>query len=119
MKKPWMQPRYYPFLLYLFAIVILVGCIGGFGWTRTWSAVFVDPMFPPPFADMRVIQGAVTSTDQGLNPQISNPNDPWHRRLNYPLIWVKIGQVLHLPDEARFILVCCSLIMCFAAICAY
>ena len=68
---------------------------------------------------MRVVQAAVTSTDQGLNPQISNPNDPWHRSLNYPLIWVKIGQALNLPDESRFIQFCGLVIMSFVAICAY
>ena len=63
-----------PFFLYLGAMVTLVGCISYFGWTRTWSALFV-PRLLSPFADMRVIQGAVISAKQGLNPHISNPND--------------------------------------------
>ena len=117
MKKSAAQRRL-PVLLYLLAIVTLVGCIACFGWTRTWSAV-VGVTLSPPFADMRVVQAAVTSTDQGLNPQISNPNDPWHRSLNYPLIWVKIGQALNLPDELRFIQFCGLVIMSFVAICAY
>src|SRR5262249_26337467 len=98
--QPWL-----PFLLYLASMATLVAWIAYFGWTRTWSAVFV-PTMSPPFADMRGIQGAVKSTDQGLNPLISNPNDPWHRSLNYPLIWVKIGQVVNLPDKSRFIEFC-------------
>src|SRR6516165_9800306 len=106
------------FLFYLLANVTLVGCIAYFGWTRTWSAVFV-PTMSPPFADMRGIQGAVKSTEEGLNPLISNPNDPWHRSLNYPLIWVKIGEVVNLPDKSRFIEFCGLVILCFVAICAY
>ena len=106
------------FLLYLGAIVTLVGCISYFGWTRTWSAVLV-PTLSPPFADMRVIQGAVISAKQGLNPQISNPNDPWGRRLNYPLIWVKIGQAVNLPNESRFIQFCSLVILCFVGFSAY
>jgi hypothetical protein len=97
---------------------MLVGCISYFGWTRTWSAVFV-PTMSPPFADMRVIQGAVISAKQGLNPHISNPNDPWKRLINYPLIWVKIGQAVNLPDESRFIQFCSLVILCFVGICAY
>ena len=106
------------FLLYLLAIVMLFGCIASFGWTRTW-AVLIPTYLSPSFTDMRVIQGAVTSANQGLNPQISNPNDPWNRPLNYPLIWVKIGQGLNLPDKSRFIQFCSLEIMCFLLICAY
>jgi hypothetical protein len=35
-----------------------------FGWVRTWSSVYVPSMYPP-FADMRVIQGAVRSVERG------------------------------------------------------
>ena len=107
-----------PFLLYLGAIITLVVCISYFGWTRTWSAVFV-PTYSPPFGDMRIIQGAVISAKQGLNPQISNPNDPWRNLLNYPLIWVKIGQAVNLPNESRFIQFCSLMILCFVGICTY
>ena len=53
-----------PFLLYLGAIVTLVGCISYFGRTRTWSAVFLPTKFPP-FSDMEVIQGATISAHAG------------------------------------------------------
>jgi len=106
------------FLFYLLANVTLVGCIAYFGWTRTWSAVFV-PTLSPPFADMRFIQGAVISSDEGLNPQISNPHDPLHHSLNYPLVWVKIGQALNLPDELRFNQLCSLVVMGFVSICGY
>ena len=107
-----------PFLLYLGAIVTLVGCISYFGWTRTWSAVFVPPLSAP-FRDMRVIQGATISATQGLNPQISNPNDIRSARLNYPLIWVKLGQAVNLPDKSRFIQFCSLVILCFVGLCVY
>jgi len=107
-----------PCLIYLMAIATLVGCIACFGWTRTWLAIFVPPTSPP-FADMRGIQGTVLSTEQGLNPLISNPNDPWHRALNYPLIWVKISKALNLPNQSRFIQFCFLVILCFVATCAY
>ena len=120
MKKRASQ-RWLPLLLYLLAVATLFGFIAGFGWTRTWSAIFAGtmPRLFPPFADMRGIQGAATSADQGLNPLISNPNDPWHRPLNYPPIWVKIGQAANLPDETRFIQFCSLMIFSFVAICAY
>src|SRR6516165_9762457 len=107
-----------PCLIYLMAIATLVGCIACFGWTRTWLAIFVPPTSPP-FADMRGIQGTVLSTEQGFNPLISNPNDPWHRALNYPLIWVKISKALNLPNQSRFIQFCFLVILCFVATCAY
>jgi hypothetical protein len=68
---------------------------------------------------MRVIQGAVISATQGLNPHVSNPNDPWARVLIHPLIWVKIGEALNLPDESRFIQFCILVNSCFVGISAY
>jgi hypothetical protein len=111
-------PRRGLFLLYLGAMVALVGCIFYFGWTRTWSALFIlKPAHP--FLDMRSIQGAVTSAQQGFNPHVFNPNDPGGRVLTYPLIWVKIGKVLNLPDELRFLQFCTLMILCFVGINAY
>jgi hypothetical protein len=68
---------------------------------------------------MRLIQGAVISATQGLNPHMFNPNDPWGRALDHPLIWVKIGEALNLPDEPRFIQFCILVILCFVGISAY
>jgi hypothetical protein len=83
-----------PFFLYLTVIVALAGSIAYFGWVRTWSSVFVPTMYPP-FADMRVIQGAVITVEHGLNSRVSNPGDPWGRTFNYPMLWVAIGKVLN------------------------
>ena len=56
-----------PFFLYVAVTVTLAGCVVYFGWVRTWSSVYVPTMYPP-FADMRVIRGAVRSVEQGLRP---------------------------------------------------
>jgi hypothetical protein len=107
-----------PLVLYLCFVAAVVVCVSSFGWTRTWSTMFVPSMYPP-FADMRVFQGAVISAERGLDPQASNPGDPWQRRLNQPRYWVGIAELLDLQDEARFRLVCTILIACFVGICAF
>jgi hypothetical protein len=40
------------------------------------------------FADVRPITGASVALEQGLDPLVSNPGDPWGRALNYPRIWL-------------------------------
>jgi hypothetical protein len=107
-----------PFFLYLAVIVALASSIAYFGWVRTWSSAFVPTMYPP-FADMRVIQGAIISVQQGLNPQINNAGDVWHRQLNYPSVWIKIGETLNLLDESRFMLVCAIVVLSFLGLCAF
>jgi hypothetical protein len=110
-----MQHRKVISLVYLAAIGTLLACIFYFGWSLTW-AVFVPEPLSPSFADLRVIQAAVTSASQGLNPQISNPGTSV---LNYPLIWVKIGEVLHFQNESRFIWICSLEVLCFVGFCVY
>jgi hypothetical protein len=63
------------FFLYVAVTVTLAGCVVYFGWGRTWSSVYVPSMYPP-FADMRVIQGAVRSLEHGYDPRIANVGDP-------------------------------------------
>jgi hypothetical protein len=58
---------------------------------------------------------------QGLNPQLSNPGDPWQRLMNYPLLWLDIARALHWEDERCYLasvgvallsfLGCCALIL--------
>lgn len=110
-----MQHRKVISLVYLAAIGTLLACIFYFGWSLTW-AVFVPEPLSPSFADLRVIQAAVTSASQGLNPQISNPGTSV---LNYPLIWVKIGEILHFQNESRFIWICSLEVLCFVGFCVY
>jgi len=99
-------------------IVSVVVSLGYLGWVRTWSSVYVPTMYPP-FADMRVIQGAVVSVEHGYNPRISNLGDPWRRPLNYPMVWVAIGKALNFTNESRFIMICTTLVLCFAGVCAF
>jgi hypothetical protein len=107
-----------PFFLYLVAIVALAAYLAVFGWVRAWSSVYVPTMYPP-FADMRLIQGAVISVERGLNPRVSNVGDHWRRPFNYPMLWVAIGKALNFTNESRFILICSALLLSFVGICAY
>jgi hypothetical protein len=72
----------------------------------------------PAFADMRHIQRTVISVEQGFDPRVSNPGDPWHRLFNQPMLWVAIGKALNFTEESRFILICATLVLCFAGVCA-
>ena len=111
--------RRLPFFLYLAVIVAMAGCIAYIGWVRTWSSVFV-PAWYPPFADMRSVRSAViTVVEYGLNPRVSNPGDPWGRPFNYPMLWVAIGKALNFANKLRFILICMTLMLCFAGICVF
>src|SRR5262249_24953523 len=86
-----------PFFLYVAVTVTLAGCVVYFGWVRTWSSVYVPTMYPP-FADMRVIQGAVRSVEHGYDPRIANVGDPWRRRFNP-----------HSPDNALSLGAACAI----------
>jgi len=106
-----------PFFLYVAVTVTLAGCVIYFGWVRTWSSVYVPSMYPP-FADMRVIQGAVRSVEHGYDPRIANVGDPWRRRFNYPMLWIAIGKALNFANERWFIAICAALVVCFIGLCA-
>jgi hypothetical protein len=110
--------RRVPFFLYVGAIIALACCVTYFGWVRTWSSVYVPTMYPP-FADMRVIQGAVSSVKLGYDPRKTNVGDPWRRPFNYPMLWVSIGETLNITNEQRFIDVCAALLLCFVGLCAF
>jgi hypothetical protein len=58
---------------------------------KTWTLLQVPAMYPP-FADLRTVQGALTSIARGFDPQITNPGDPWSRPMNYPMVWIKIAK---------------------------
>jgi hypothetical protein len=94
---------------YFLSSIFLIGWVGIivgiviFGWSDTWRSVLL-PSMSPPFADMRTIQGSLESSAQGLNPQIENPGDPWHRRMNYPSIWTEIADILHFEKELNFLI---------------
>jgi hypothetical protein len=72
-----------------------------FGWTPTWRTLTV-PTDLPTFSDMRSVQGSIEAVHQGLNPQVSNPADPWHRPMDYPMVWERLAEALHLEVEANY-----------------
>jgi len=74
-----------------------------FGWIKTWSLLYIPAMHPP-FADMRVIQGALVSLASGLDPQINNPGDPWGRPMNYPIIWVSIANIFRIANNTNYLI---------------
>ena len=71
------------------------------GWLDTWKTLHIPSMVPP-FADMRTVQGSILSDQLGLDPQISNPGDPWARTLDYPKIWLGIAKFFQLNNETNF-----------------
>ncbi len=80
------------------AIVI---CIATLGWASTWRGLLI-PTMSPIFADMRTVQGALTTLAQGFNPQLNNVGDPWGRAMNYPAVWIYIAQMLGLQSETNY-----------------
>jgi hypothetical protein len=104
-----------PVFLYFAVIAMFAGCLVYFGWLRTWSSLYLPTMYPP-FADMRMIQGAVISVDHGYDPRTANLGDQWHRPFNYPMLWVTIGKALNFADERWFIAICVALVLCFVVL---
>jgi hypothetical protein len=88
-----------------------------FGWTPTWKALLVPSPWTPAFVDMRSVQGALKSVAQGLNPQVSNPGDPWNREMNYPAIWVRIADVCGFNHEKNYLIFLSVAVLCFLFCC--
>jgi hypothetical protein len=85
-----------------------------FGWKPTWGTLTV-PTELPPFSDMRSVQGSIEAVHQGLNPQVSNPGDPWHRTMDYPMIWERMAETLHFEVEADYLSFEIALALAFLA----
>lgn len=60
------------------------------GWTAL-EALGVNPLTLA-WADARTITGAGVALEQGLDPLITNPGDPWGRVMNYPRAWLILAQ---------------------------
>ena len=93
-------------------LLSLAGILAGVlfaGWTNTWELLGINAMTPP-FADMRHVQGAIQTLSSGIDPRLSNPNDPWLRPVNYPLLWVHLARLLSLDKENLFLLFCTAMI---------
>jgi hypothetical protein len=103
---------------YLLVVTSVVISIVVFGWTATWNFLGV-PAMEPYFADLRTIQGAIASDALGLNPQATNPGDPWDRRMNYPLIWLTVAQALQLNNELHFLIFGLVIVTTFIAATLY
>lgn len=81
---------------------VIAALIATAGWTTTWKWLLI-PTMSPVFADMRTVQGALISMAQGLNPQVTNPGDPWGRAMNYPSVWIELAQGLGLQNETNYL----------------
>ncbi len=111
-----------PSIFIFFWLAILVSILL-YGWTFVWEKLLI-PTMSPPFADMRTVQGALTSTANGFNPQLENPGDPWQRRMNYPSVWIWIAKALSLQHESNylivvFIIICLFLFCCIILLSKY
>jgi hypothetical protein len=72
-------------------------------WVTTWEA-FAVPSMRPPFMDLCAITGGVKVQQQGGDPLLDNPEDPWHRALPYPRIWVHLFSWLGIRESHTRIL---------------
>jgi hypothetical protein len=73
------------------------------------------PTDQPLFSDMRSVQGAIDAVHHGLNPQVVNPADPWHRTMDYPMVWERIAEGLHFEIEADYLAFEIGLVVAFLA----
>jgi hypothetical protein len=70
-------------------LLIWVAIIWSFfanGYLQTWS-LWQVPAKTPIFLDFRLIPGSAETFRSGIDPAVSNPNDPLERLFNYPKIW--------------------------------
>jgi hypothetical protein len=105
-------------VVYLGFFACITVAIGVLGWERGWS-MFGEYPLSPPFFDLRHLQGAVVSVEQGYNPYIENPGDPRGIVLNYPPIWLAIGRLLSLDRESNLVAFAAFVIGCFMASVVY
>lgn len=95
--------KYFLFIsLILYLLIFII--IYSLGWDKGWSYFGISAMYPPTFADARNIQGALLSHQNGLDPTVSNPYDPWGRELLYPKTWLLLASFLHLEGEINFLI---------------
>jgi hypothetical protein len=72
-------------------------------WVDTWKT-FAVPSFRPPFMDLCAITNGVKVHQQGGDPLLDNPEDPFHRALPYPRIWVQLFSWLGIRESHTRIL---------------
>ena len=88
--------RIYAIGVGMFATLAMSLMLGG-GWTIV-AAMGVEPM-ELPWADARTISGAGISLEQGLDPLVTNPGDPWDRVMNYPRPWLAFAELGLRPEH--------------------
>jgi hypothetical protein len=80
----------------------LASLLGFHGYDATWRLWNITTMTLP-FGDLRVVTGGAVSRQQGFDPMVENPGDPWHRRLNHPRIWQSLYAFGLTPDHTILI----------------
>ena len=103
-------------LMFIVGWVVIFSSILIIGWSSTWSALGVPTMFPE-FADMRTVQGALHSLNEGFDPQIKNPGDPWGRSMNYPSLWISISEIFNFEVEINFKIFVSVMVIMFLSCC--
>jgi hypothetical protein len=88
------------------------------GWRETWSLFGFRPLVPV-FADLRTVQAGLAAAAQGLDPQVSNPGDPWGRTMNYPAVWLDIGRLLHWRSETAYLASIAAMAAAWLACCLH
>jgi hypothetical protein len=72
-----------------------------------------------PYGDLRSIQAGLQASLNGINPQMANPSDLWHRAMNYPAVWLKIASMLSLQTESNLMLFGAFTALIFTCACAF
>tara|TARA_B100000795_G_C22742358_1_gene415921 strand:- start:98 stop:1234 length:1137 start_codon:yes stop_codon:yes gene_type:complete len=103
-------------IIFTVAWIAIFSSILIFGWSTTWAALVVPTVFPE-FADMRTVQGALYSLNEGFDPQINNVGDPWGRSMNYPSIWISISEIFNLKIELHFKIFVSLMVLLFLGCC--
>lgn len=81
-----MKARVNVLIAFSMVIVFFILLFHFYGYEKTWRLWNIPTMMPH-FADIRVITAGGESYENGYDPSINNPYDPWQRKLNYPKIW--------------------------------
>ena len=80
--------------------LIFIG-IGTLGWGKTWNMLLVPSMYPP-LADLRTVQASLQPLNPNIENQVNAKGDPWKREMNYPSIWIKLGQAFAIHNEINY-----------------
>jgi len=110
-------PLLRPHVAYLGAVALILALLLRYGWDAVWLAYGIHPL-QPAFADLRTIQAGLDSLRHGLDPQLLNPTDPWHRPMNYPSVWLHLARALHWENERSYLVFAGLSVAAFLGCCA-